>query len=118
MKSLTRGNLVNIAGEDREKCRYRLLVSTLIKGINDDEGWSLHSMEWANNKFLHLRVKGFSSNIRACHQDWEQSLSEIMVLMSNLEGWGGQDGLEVAPILKIPWKKKACSKFPICKAHL
>jgi len=53
-EELDKWDIVHITGEHGQERGGRLLVSTLIKSINNNEGRSVCCLERANNEFLHL----------------------------------------------------------------
>ena len=56
------------------------------------------SFERTNDRFLHLRTKGFSSdNIGTRHRNWKQLLSELQIPVSKLEREGEKGFLEIPP---------------------
>ena len=62
--------------------------------------WDTGSVEWTNNKLLHLRAEGLLSNIRTCHQDLKYFLSEGWILVGKLKGKCWEDCMEITPVLK------------------
>ena len=57
------GDLVDEAGKHGEKRRCRFLVSTLVQGVDNDEGAGLRRPEWPDDEFLHSRTEGLLSDI-------------------------------------------------------
>ena len=89
-----------------------------VEGIDDNECPRSRRPEWANDELLHLRAKGFFSDVGVCRQDQKQPLPEQLIAMSELEGEGGEDGAEVAPVIEIARTKKARSELPVREARL
>ena len=112
------GNLINIVGEYREDSRGRFLVLAFIQGINNDESGDVGCFEGVDDDLLKLRTEGFLSNIRVVHQDLQQFLPKLWVLVGKLKGKGWKDDLGVTSILRVSRAKETCTKLPICKAHL
>ena len=67
------------------------------------------SFERANDEFLHFNAKGFLSDI---------ILSKVRIVVSELEGEGRENCLEVAPVVEIVRTEKARPELPIREAHL
>jgi len=59
------GDLVDKAGKHGEKRGCRFLVSTLVQGVDNDEGAGLRRPEWPDDEFLHSRTEGLLSDIGA-----------------------------------------------------
>jgi hypothetical protein len=117
-KEFNEGNLVKVTGNNGEKCRCWFFILTLVEGINHNEGCDFCLSEWTNNKFLHLRVKSFPSDIRVSLQDREQPLSEGWISAGELEGEGGEDSVKVAPFIVIPGAEETGTERPIREGHL
>ena len=111
------GDLVHIAGEYRQEGRGWLLVFALIEGIDDDQGCGVSGFEWANDQPLHLGTEGSSSGIGVGLQDSKQLLSERAIPMCELEGKGGEDGLEIVPIVEIARTEETSSELSVCEAY-
>ena len=95
-------NFVHVAREHRKKCRGGFPVLALVKGIDDDQGRYSGFCQRANDDLFYLGIQRFPSDVRAGFQDFEQLFSELWISVGKLEGEGREDGLEVAPILKVP----------------
>jgi len=115
MKNLTKGIL---AGEHGKECGCGFLVSTLVEGVNDDEGRGWHCLKWTNDEFFHLGTKCLPSNPRVCPQDLDQLLSKQGVPICKLKGECWEDRLKVTPVLKISREKETCTKFPLREGNL
>ena len=113
-----KGNFVKVPGKYREKSQCWFIISALVQGINDNEHWDLCLLEYANNKCLHLKTKGFPSNVRVCRQHPEQLLSEAWVPVSELEGKGGGNCLEITPVLVVLRTEETHAEHSVCKADL
>ena len=72
----------------------------------------------ANNKVLHLKTKGFPSDVRVRRQDPKQLLSEAWVPASELEGKGGENCLEITPVLVVSRTEETRAEYSIRKADL
>ena len=89
----------------------------LVERVDDDERPDSCFPEWADNEFLHLRAKRFLSDAGVRGQDRKQLLSEMRIAVSELEGEGGEDGAEVAPVVEISRTKETRTEPPVCKAR-
>ena len=111
-------DLVHVSGEYRKDSRGGFLVFTFIEGVNNNEGRNAGSFERANDKLLQLGTKGFLSNVGVGPQDRKQLLSEIWVPVSELEGEGGEDVLDISPGLEISRAEETRPELPVREASL
>ena len=75
---------VYIVGEYRQNGGGRFLVLALVQGIDGGQSRNSGSLERANDEFLHLRAKGFSSGVRVRRQNPKQCPSEAWLLRTEL----------------------------------
>jgi len=117
-EELDEGDLVDVAGKDGEERGCRFFVLTLVQGVDNDQGSSLHRLERLDDELLHLRTQGLPSDIRTCPQDRKQLLSKTRIPVGELEGESGEDGSEVAPVVEVSRTEEARPELPVGKAHL
>jgi hypothetical protein len=65
-----------------------------------------------------LGTERFSSDLGIGFQDWEQLLSEFWVPVGELEGEGGENVLDISPVLEISRTEETRAELPVCKAIL
>jgi hypothetical protein len=100
-EELDEWDLIDGSGEYLEDGGFGLFVPAFVEGVDDDEGRNAGGFERVDNDFLHLRKKRVLSEVRVVPQNGKQRLSELWVSIGELEGEGGEDVLNVAPVLEI-----------------
>ena len=111
-------DLIYVSGKDRKNGGGGFFISAFVEGVDDDESRNAGSFEWANDDFLKLGTEGFLSDLRVGPQDRKQLLSEFRVPVGELEGEGGEDVLDIAPVLKISRAEETRTELPIREAIL
>ena len=111
-------DLIHVSGEHRKDSRRGLFIPTFVKGVDDDKGREAGSLKRAYDEFLQLGTKSFLSDLGVDPQDWQQLLSELWVPVSELEGEGWEDVLNVSSGLEISRTEETRAELPVCEATL
>ena len=95
------GDLRYELAEDGQDRRNGFLVFAFIQSVDNDRGRDVGFLERPDNQFIHLVKQGVVGDPRIGLDQRDKERSEIGVLARELDGEGGEDEVEVAPILKI-----------------
>ena len=104
--------------KDGEDCRRGFVVFALVQRVDHDHCRNGGFNKGLYNQPVHLAIQGLVGDFWIGPHEWDEDGSKFGICACELNGDGGKDQLEVAPVLEVSGTEKGGAEPSVCECSL